>query len=99
MGGRVSGRVSCLAAGQGKRPYGLGKEAETDAQRTESRLASAFRVLLKNGVVDRTPLLGFFGLFLGSGHGQVPCVVELRVRTVMHLVRGRDFNRVGLGVS
>ena len=98
MGGRVSGRVSCLAAGQGKRLYGLRKESESDAQRTESRLASAFRVLLKNGVVSLTPLLGFFTLFLG-GHGQVPCVVELRVRTVMHLVRGRDFNRVSLAVS
>ena len=71
MGGGVTGRVSCLPAGRGNRPYGQRKEAESDAQSTESRLASAFRGLLKNGVVSRTPSLGLLGLFLG-GYGQVP---------------------------
>jgi len=60
-------------AAAGKSPYRLRKEAESDAQSTESRLASAFRGLLKNGVVSRTPLLGFFGLFLG-GHVLVSLV-------------------------
>jgi hypothetical protein len=45
---------------------------EIDAQSTESRLASAFRGLLKNGVVSRTPLLGFFGIFFLGGHDQFP---------------------------
>jgi hypothetical protein len=70
----MTGRVPCLAAA-GKSPYGLRKEAECDAQSMESRLASAFRGLLKNSVDSWTPLLGFFGssFFLG-GHVLVSLV-------------------------